>query len=39
MPKEMIGKIAQQLDLGTLSSEPKQLTGGIYASDVCFVYY
>ncbi|ODJ61800.1 hypothetical protein BFR42_00410 [Brochothrix thermosphacta] len=28
MPKEMIEKIAQQLDLGTLSSEPKQLTGG-----------
>lgn len=28
MPKEMIKKIAQQLDLGALSSEPKQLTGG-----------
>lgn len=28
MPKEIIIKIARQLALGTLSSEPKQLTGG-----------
>lgn len=28
MPEEMIKKIAQELDLGTLSSEPKKLTGG-----------
>lgn len=28
MPEKMIKKIAQELDLGTLSSEPKKLTGG-----------